>query len=109
VNSIIFWPEFSILFAASLVGSVAVLPYSLRLLPKDKPLKISISKLVLLSFLQGAVIFAIATAVGLLATHTIGLGAPYLEAALAGNESAQALVLMLQVAIIFGGLAGIIL
>ena len=67
------------------------------------------SKLVLLSLIQGAVIFAVATGVGLLAAHSIGLGAPYIEAALAGNGSAQALVPMLQVAIIFGALAGIIL
>jgi hypothetical protein len=104
-----FWFEFGILFTATLVGSAAVLPYGLRLLPKDKPLKMSMSKLVLLSLLQGAVIFAIATGVGLLAAHSIGLGAPYLEAALAGNGSAQALVPMLQVAIIFGVLAGVIL
>jgi Type II CAAX prenyl endopeptidase Rce1-like len=104
-----FWLEFGILFAATLVGSAAVLPYSLRLLPKDKPLKMSMPKVVLLSLLQGAVIFAIATGVGLLAAHSIGLGAPYLEAALAGNGSAQALVPMLQVAIILGVLAGIIL
>jgi Type II CAAX prenyl endopeptidase Rce1-like len=104
-----FWLEFSILFAASLVGSAAVLPYGLRLLPKDKPLKMSISKLVLLSFLQGAVIFAIVTGVGLFAAHAIGLGAPYVEASLAGSGSAQALMPMLQVALIFGVLAGIIL
>jgi hypothetical protein len=108
----LFWPEFGILFAASLVGSAAVLPYGLRLLQgsaQKKPLKMSISKLVLLSFLQGAVIFAIATGIGLLAAHSIGLGAPYIEAALTGNGTAQALVPMLQVAIIFGVLAGIIL
>jgi hypothetical protein len=110
--TIIFWPEFGILFAASLVGSAAVLPYGLRMLQgsaQKKPLKMSISKLVLLSFLQGAVIFAIATGVGLLAAHAIGLGAPYIEAALAGNGSVQAVVSMLQVSIILGVLAGAVL
>jgi hypothetical protein len=104
-----FWIEFSILFVATLVGSAAVLPYGLRLLPKDKPLRMSMSKLVLLSILQGAVIFAIASGVGLLVAHSIGLGAPYIEAALTGNASTQASVSMLQVSIIFGVLAGILL
>ena len=104
-----FWLEFILLFIATLVGSAAVLPYALRLLPKDKPLKMSMPKLVLVSILQGAVIFAIATGVGLWVAHSIGLGAPYLEAALAGSGSAQALIPMLQIAIIFGALWGAIL
>ena len=106
---ILFWLEFGILFVASVAGSVAVLPYGLRLLPKDKPLRMSMPRLVVLSLLQGAVIFAIATGVGLWAAHSIGLGAPYIEAALAGSGPAQALIPMLQVAIIFGLLAGAIL
>jgi hypothetical protein len=104
-----FWPEFSILFAASLVGGAAVLPYGLRLLQgstQKKPLKMSIPKLILLSLLQSAVLFAIATGVGLLAAHSIGLGAPYIEAALIGSASLQALLSMLQAAVIWGVLAG---
>ncbi len=107
--TLLFWFEFGILFTATLVGSAAVLPYGLRLLPKDKPLRMSMPRLVVLSILQGAIIFAIASGVGLLAAHSIGLGTPYIEAALAGNGSAQALVSMLQVSIILGVLAGIIL
>ena len=106
---ILFWLEFGILFVASVAGSVAVLPYGLRLLPKDKPLRMSMPRLVVLSLLQGAVIFAIATGVGLWAAHSIGLGAPYIEATLAGSGSAQALIPMLQIAIIFGALGGAIL
>jgi hypothetical protein len=107
-----FWLEFSILFAASLVGGAAVLPYGLRLLQgaaQKKPLKMSVPMLLLLSFLQSAVLFAIATAAGLLAAHAIGLGAPYIETALSGNGSAQAVLSMLQVALIFGMLAGAML
>jgi hypothetical protein len=104
-----FWLEFSILFIATLIGSAAVLPYSLRLLPKDKPLRMSMSKLVLLSILQGAVIFAIVTGVGLVVAHSIGLGAPFIEMALIGSWSAQAHIPILSISIIFGVLAGIIL
>ncbi len=107
-----FWPEFSILFAASLVGGVAILPYGLRLLQgsaQKKALKMSVSQLVLISLLQTIIIFAIVTGVGLLAAHAIGLGAPYIEMVLSGNASMQAVVHMLQVAMIFGAFAGAIL
>lgn len=105
----LFWSEFGILFVATLVGSVAVLPYSLRLLPKDKPVKMSMPKLVLLSTIQGAVIFVIATGVGLLAAHSIGLGAPYIEALLGGSAPMHSIASMLQVAIVYGALAGALL
>jgi hypothetical protein len=105
--TIVFWQEFGILFAASLVGAAAVLPYSLRLLPKDKPLKFSMSMMFLLSMLQNAVIFAIVTVLGLLAAHAIGLGAPYIKAMLAGTAAPQATGLL--IALVLGAIAGGIL
>ena len=105
-----FYFEFGILFVACLAGSAAVLPYGIRLLKvSGKPLKLSIPKLVLLSVMQGAVIFAIVTGVGLWAAHSIGLGAPYIETMLAGTTPAQPLVSMLQAAIVLGVLGGVIL
>lgn len=102
-----FWQEFGILFAATLIGGAAVLPYGLRLLKgSGKPLRMSVPALMLLSFLQSAVIFAIVTAAGLFIAHSIGLGAPYIEAALAGNGSLQAVASMLEAAILSGALAG---
>jgi hypothetical protein len=93
-----FWLEFSILFAASLVGGAAVLPYGLRLLKgSGKPLKMSVPMLMLLSFVQTAVIFAVVTAVGLLAAHAVRLG------------SLQLSVPGLEVAVTYGALAGIFL
>src|SRR5665213_1941152 len=79
----IFWQEFGILFAATIIGSAALLPYSLRLI-QGKPLKYSIPKLLLLSMLQNVVLFGVVVALGLLAAHAIGLGAPYIEAMLGG-------------------------
>ena len=106
------WPEFSILFAAALIGGAAILPYSVRLLKQSgeiKPLKMSVSKLLLLSFIQTAVLSAAAIGIGLLAAHRIGLGAPYIEAALQGNGSMQTVALMLRTAIPLGFLGGLIL
>jgi hypothetical protein len=105
----IFWFEFGILFAAALIGGVAIMPYSLKLLntsAQTKPLKMSMPVVLLLSFVQTAVIFAIVTGVGLLAAHAIGFGAPLLEAALAGGVSAQALWSAIGVAAILGAVAG---
>ena len=47
----------------------------------------SVPKLLLLSFLQNAVLSAIAVGAGLLAAHSIGLGAPYIEAVLSNGQS----------------------
>ena len=108
----IFWLEFGILFIAALFGGLAIMPYSLKLLntsARSKPLKMSLPMVLLLSFLQTAVLFAIVTGVGLLAAHAIGLGAPLLEAALAGNVSMQALWMALEVAVISGAIAGALL
>src|SRR6266487_2360389 len=108
----IFLSEFGILFAAALVGGLAVMPYSLRLLKassQSKPLKVPVPMLLLLSFLQTAVLFAIAIGVGLLTAHAIGLGAPYIEAVIAGNGSMQAVALMLPSAVALGVLGGLAL
>src|SRR6516162_4823212 len=91
-----FWSEFAILLAAALFGGLAIIPYSVRLLTsiQHKPFKFPLPTLVLLSFLQTAVLSVIAIGVGLLAAHAIGLGAPYVEAGLASTGSKQAIVKM---------------
>jgi hypothetical protein len=107
----IYWTEFGILFVASLLGGVAVLPYGLKLLNtsvKSKPLKVSLRTMLLQSFFQTAVIFAV-TGVGLLTAHAIGLGAPLLEAALSGDVSLQAFWTAMGVAGILGATAGALL
>jgi len=108
----IYWSEFSVLLVAALFGGAAIIPYTLRLLKassQSKPLKMPLPKLMLLTFLQTAVLSAIAIGVGLLVAHTIGLGAPYIEAAIAGTGTLQAFTSMLWVAIIFGLLGGLLL
>ena len=106
-----FWSEFAILLAAALFGSLAIIPYSVRLLTSSqhKPLKFPLQTLFLLSFLQTAVLPALAIGVGLLAARAIGLGAPYIEAGLANTQSKQAIVQMLLPAIGLGVLGGAVL
>lgn len=106
-----FWSEFAILLAAALLGGLAIIPYSVRLLTlsQRRPLKFPLPTLLLLSFFQTAVLSALAIGVGLSAAHAIGLGAPYIEAGLAGTGSKQAVVQILLPAIGFGVLGGAVL
>jgi hypothetical protein len=62
-----FWSEFAILFAAALLGGLAIIPYSVRLLAsgQHKPLKFPLPTLLLLSFLQTVILSALAIGVGL--------------------------------------------
>ena len=107
-----FWLEFTILFIAAFLGGLAIMPYSLKLLnssTRSKPLKMSLPVMLLLSFLQTAILFAIVTGVGLLAAHAIGLGAPLLETALTGAVSSQTVWTTIEIASLLGALAGALL
>jgi len=102
----LFWTEFGVLFLAALIGSAAIVPYSLRL-AQGKPLKYSFQTLLLLSMLQNAVIFGLVAVLGLLAAHAIGLGAPYVEAILGATSLPSGAGLAIALAL--GVLAGAVL
>jgi Type II CAAX prenyl endopeptidase Rce1-like len=107
-----FWAEFGILFAASLVGAASVLPYALRLLRSSasrQPRTMSSAMMLLLSFLQTAILSAFAVCFGLLAAHVIGLGAPYIDAALTGASDSAPAERMLKVAASLGVTMGALL
>jgi len=105
-----FWSAFAILLAAALLGGLAIIPYSIRLLTSSlHKVQFPLPTLLLLSFLQAAVLSALAIGVGLWAAHAIGLGAPYIEAGLASTGSIQAIVQMLLPAIGLGALGGAVL
>lgn len=103
-----FWLEFSILLLAAICGSIAILPYSLRLLkesPRKKPIKMPIEALLALSVLQNAILFSVLIGIGLTAAHQVGLGAPLIEAIIAGKGFTQAVSALLLPFVlgIFGG------
>ena len=77
------WAKFAVLYAGALLGAIAIAPYSLRLIEQSGR-SISPSRFLLLSFAQNAVLFCVVIALGLLAARAVGLGAPYVEAALGG-------------------------
>lgn len=107
-----FWIEFSILFVAAILGSIAILPYDLHLAKertKKKPTKLSQHTLLFLSVLQNAVLFAIVIGMGLIAEHQIGLLNPFLQSTISGNGVNQTVVEHFMIALFLGIVAGSIL
>jgi hypothetical protein len=103
-----FWFEFSILLLAAILGSIAIIPYSLRLFresKKKKPLKMPIWMLFLISILQNTILFAIVIGLGLLIAHQIGLGAPLLTAISLGTLNHLSISILLY-PIVFGIVGG---
>jgi hypothetical protein len=102
-----FWPEFAILFSAALIGIACVMPYTLELTSAaiqkaQERMRQPRWVIILLQSAQSAVLLALATGLGLLIAHQIGLGAPLLDGLLAGrNVTTQALA-MLAPALILG-------
>ncbi len=68
------WSHYTLLWGGAVFGAIAILPYAFEI-NKHKLAEVTIpkSRLMLLSVIQGAVIFAILTLLGLLATQAIGL------------------------------------
>lgn len=86
------WSVFLILWLASIVGILAVIPYSLTLqspLLEKIELPIPLGALLLAQSTQNALLFAAATALGLLVARRVNLGAPILEALVAGKPIAS--------------------
>jgi hypothetical protein len=101
------WAEFAILFGAGLIGIACVTPYTLELtadaLKKaQERMRQPRWVLVLLQSAQGAVLVGLATGLGLLIAHQIGLGAPLLAGLLAGKDVTEQALAMLAPAVILG-------
>jgi membrane protease YdiL (CAAX protease family) len=106
------WKIFFILLAASTLGLVAVLPYTLELqadtlkkavLPMPLPLLLSIQV-----FTQ-ALLYGLIIAIGLFFANRTGLGTPLLEARLKGESISARLRAMAPLAIVLGVLASILI
>lgn len=92
--------EFLVLLGLSLVGAVAILPYSFSLAgDRIAQSRFSQPTLALLSVVQSVVLMALAIGLGLLAARRVGLGAPYIEAALAGAPLSEPILELLAFAL----------
>ena len=99
------WKIFFILLAASVVGVVAVIPYSLAIQGStlsELDLPIPTWLLILLQVLQNTVLFALVIFIGLVAANRVGLGLPILEAKLQGESIGQRVKAFLLPSILLG-------
>ena len=99
------WKIFFILLAASIVGVVAVVPYSLAVQGSqlsELTLPIPTWLLIFLQILQNAVMFAVFILIGLLAANRVGLGLPILEANLQGKPVGKKIKAFLLPSILLG-------
>jgi Type II CAAX prenyl endopeptidase Rce1-like len=101
------WPEFAVLFGAAAIGIACVMPYTLELTADafekaQARMRRPRWVLVLLQSAQSVVLMGVATGLGLLIAHHIGLGAPLLEGLLAGKNVAAQAQAMLAPALILG-------
>jgi hypothetical protein len=99
------WKIFFILLAASIVGIVAVLPYTLAIQGSrlsELNLPIPIWLLISLQVAQSAILFAVIILLGMLAANRVGLGMPVLEAGLQGEPVGQKIKTFLLPSILLG-------
>jgi hypothetical protein len=102
--------EFLVLWIASIIGVVAIIPYSLTLqAPILEGLPISLAVLLPIQVGENAAIFAVAVAGGLFLAARIGLGAPILEAYLARQEVTDRIKAILIPSIALGVIASLII
>jgi hypothetical protein len=109
------WPEYVILWGAAVIGIACVMPYTLALagdaLKKaQERIHQPMWVIVLLQSVQSFVLLGVATGLGLLIAHHIGLGAPLLEGLLAGkNVTTQALAIIAPALILGIASSGVLL
>ena len=106
------WKVFLTLWAASIVGTLAVLPYALTLQAstlEKVTTAVPLSVLITVQIIQSAVLFGVATALGLTLAKRTGLGAPLLERFFAGETIAEQIKPFLAPAILFGVIAGLLI
>ena len=105
------WKIFFILLVASIVGVVAVLPYTLALQSSSLAkleLPIPFWLLITLQVLQNTVLFAVVILLGLLAANKVGLGLPSLEAKLRGESIRQQIKAILLPSILLGVIGSVL-
>ncbi len=82
------WKVFLVVWACTVVGIVAVLPYAMRLTsatPIQNRLHLPLALLLVIQVAQSAVLYGVLAGVGLLLACRIGLGLPFVEGWLKGR------------------------
>lgn len=106
------WKVFMALWIASILGTLAVLPYALTLqasVLEKITTAVPLSVIIAAQVIQSVVLFGIATSLGLLLAKRIGLGTPLLERFFAGQKVADHIKPFLLPVILFGAVGGLII
>jgi len=98
------WRQLAILVVAGLIGTVAVVPYQLALLPG--PLPAPPAAIYAGAIVQGAILVTIAAGFGLAAARRVGLRAPVSEAIAYGGDVREAIRGLQPVSSVVIGVAG---
>ena len=112
MKSSINWKVFLILWTASVLASIAVLPYALTIQTSalnsiELPLPLPV--IVTVQIIQNAVLLAITIFIGPLLASRIGLGAPILEAATRGDPVGQRIRAILPPSVALGVIGTLII
>jgi hypothetical protein len=104
------WKLFIILLIASILGTIAVFPYTLTIQGSLlQNLSVPLSVLLTGQIIQNTVMFAVIIFIGLILAKKVGFGLPILEGWLEGREVKSYLKSILGISIGLGILAGILM
>jgi len=112
MKTVINWRTFFILWIASILATIAVLPYVLELQSdtlQQLELPIPIPTLIALQIIQSGLLFAIAIFLGMLLAKRIGLGTPILDSVTRGESAFDRVRAILPISIALGILASLII
>jgi hypothetical protein len=106
------WKLFLILWLAGVFGVIAVIPYTMTLqsdMLQNLELPIPLPALIAIQIIQGSILLAVLTALGLLLANRIGLGSPIIEAWLNKESITEKIKSILPISIILGLIAGVLI
>jgi membrane protease YdiL (CAAX protease family) len=112
MKTFINWKLFFVLWIASILGVIAVIPYSLALqgdILQELELPFPLPALIAIQIIQSALIFGVLTALGLFLANRIGVGVPILEAWLKGESIADKIRTVLPVSMAVGVVSALLI
>jgi hypothetical protein len=112
MKTLINWRTFFILWVASILGTIAILPYALELQAgalEQLELPIPLPALIALQIVQGGLMFGILIFLGMLLAKRIGLGTPILDSVTRGESVLEKVRAILPISIGLGVLASLLI
>lgn len=103
------WKLYIILLIASILGIIAVIPYTLTLEGGLPNIQVPLYVLLTAQIIQSTILFAITIFIGLILAKKVGFGLPILEGLLEGKEVKNYLKSILPISIILGIIAGVLI